>query len=142
MIIKIDPSGLYETKWHEYAVRFLLGGLITAIAGLIAKAWGPGIAGLFLGFPAIFPASVTLIEKHQREQKQRKGLHGEKRAIDVAADDALGAAMGSVGLVGFAVTCWLLFPRYPAVLVLAAATSAWSLTAGSMWILRKRWRRL
>jgi hypothetical protein len=30
MIVKIDPSGLKETAWHEYAVRFIFGGLITA----------------------------------------------------------------------------------------------------------------
>ena len=64
MQIKVDLSGLQQTQWHEYAIRFFFGGLITAIAGIIAKECGAVVGGLFLAFPAIFPASATLIEKH------------------------------------------------------------------------------
>jgi hypothetical protein len=63
MQIKVDPSVIGQTTWYEYAVRFLFGGFITAVAGIIAKEFGPGIGGLFLAFPAIFLASATLIEK-------------------------------------------------------------------------------
>ena len=101
MAIKVDPAGLKETKWHEYALRFLAGGIITVGAGLIARKWGPAIAGLFLAFPAIFPASATLIEKHQRERKQKEGLQGKERGTDAAAIDALGAAREVAGLGGF-----------------------------------------
>jgi Protein of unknown function (DUF3147) len=62
MRIQINPSPLFKTKWYEYATRFVLGGLITVGAGLIAEKWGPSVGGLFLAFPAIFPASATLIE--------------------------------------------------------------------------------
>src|SRR5277367_2935244 len=127
MTIKVDPSGLKQTKWHEYALRFVAGGGITVLAGIIARKWGPGIGGLFLAFPAIFPASATLIEKHERQRKQKKGLHGEERGTDGAAIDALGAAMGSVGLVAFAGICWWLIPRLPAPLALGSATMAWLL---------------
>jgi len=58
MQIKVDPSVIGRTKWYEYAIRFLFGGLITAVAGIVAKQFGPGIGGLFLAFPAIFPASA------------------------------------------------------------------------------------
>ena len=51
MTVIADPSGLKDTKWHEYMVRFLAGGVITVIAGLIARKWGPGVGGLFLAFP-------------------------------------------------------------------------------------------
>jgi hypothetical protein len=67
MMIRIDLAGLRRTKWHDYAIRSLFGGLITAAAGLIAQRWGPGIGGLFLAFPAIFPASATLVEKHEKQ---------------------------------------------------------------------------
>lgn len=100
-MIKIDPSGLKQTKWHEYALRFAAGGIITVLAGMIARKWGPGIGGLFLAFPAIFPASATLIEKHQRERKLKKGLHGEKRGTDAAAIDALGSRDGKHRPCGF-----------------------------------------
>jgi hypothetical protein len=58
MQIKVDLSVLGQTKWYEYAVRFLFGGLITAVAGIIVQKFGPGIGGIFLAFPAIFPASA------------------------------------------------------------------------------------
>jgi len=141
MTVKIDPSGLKETTWHEYAVRFVAGGLLTVIAGVIARKWGPGVGGLFLAFPAIFPASATLLEKHERQRKQQKGLHGEKRGVDAAAVDAMGAAMGSLGLVAFAAVCWWFIPRCAAAWVLAAATLVWGLAAGCTWVIRKRRRR-
>ena len=97
---------------------------------------------MFLAFPAIFPASATLIEKHERQRKQKKGLHGEERGTDAAAIDALGAAMGSVGLVAFAGICWWLIPKYPAPLALGGATVAWLLVSFSIWIIRQRRRRL
>jgi len=142
MTINVDPSGLKETKWHEYALRFVAGGIITVLAGLIARKWGPGIGGLFLAFPAIFPASATLIEKHERQRKQKEGLHGQERGTDAAAIDALGAAMGSVGLVAFAGICWWLIPRYPAPVSLGCATVTWLLISFSVWIIRQRRRRL
>jgi hypothetical protein len=37
-----------------------MGGLVTVITGIVAKNWGPVIGGLFLAFPAIFPASATI----------------------------------------------------------------------------------
>ena len=141
MIVKLDLAGLKETTWRQYVIRFLFGGLITAIAGGIGKEWGPVVAGLFLAFPAIFPASATLVEKHERERKQGQGLHGEQRGRAAAADDAVGAAIGSIGLLAFAAICWLSIPRYSAPLVSAGALLAWFLVAGSIWILHKRgWR--
>ena len=53
--------------------------LVTVAAGVIADIWGPTAGGLFLAFPAIFCASATLIEAHQRQQKERKGLMGAER---------------------------------------------------------------
>jgi len=136
--IKIDPSGLKQTKWHEYALRFAVGGIITVLTGVIARKWGPVVGGLFLAFPAIFPASATLIEKHERQRKQKKGLHGEERGTDAAAIDALGAAMGSVGLAAFAGICWWLIPKYPAPLALGCATVVWLLVSFSIWTIRQR----
>jgi uncharacterized membrane protein (GlpM family) len=142
MTIKIDPSGLKQTKWHEYLLRFVAGGVITVVAGVIARQWGPVMGGLFLAFPAIFPASATLIEKHERQRKQEKGLHGEDRGTDAAALDAIGAAMGCVGLMAFAGICWWLIPRYPAPLALGGGTIAWLLVSFSAWTIRQRRRRL
>jgi Protein of unknown function (DUF3147) len=102
MRFRISLSPIFKTKWYEYAIRFCLGGLITVAAGLITEKWGPQVGGLFLAFPAILPASVTLIEKHEKRAKQQKGLTGAARAKSAAAVDAAGASIGSIGLLVFA----------------------------------------
>ena len=80
MIVQFKASAIRQTRWYEYLVRFVLGGAMTVVAGLIAARFGPVIGGLFLAFPAIFPASATLIEKHVRERKEKAGLPGARRA--------------------------------------------------------------
>ena len=74
MIVSFHPSALKKTKWFEYAARFLFGGAASLLAMLLAKRFGPAFGGLFLAFPVIFPASATLIEKHEREKNRRRGL--------------------------------------------------------------------
>lgn len=106
-------------------------------AGLIAEKWGPSAGGLFLAFPAIFPASATLIEKHERESKQAKGLIGVERAKNAAAVDAAGASIGSIGLVVFALVGSRFLPDRSAPLVLLLGIFAWFLTSVIVWILRK-----
>ena len=134
----MDASALGQTKWHEYLVRFLLGGLITAIAGVIAKKFGPSFGGLFLAFPAIFPASATLIESHEQKKKEEHGLDGRERGRQLASVDAAGSAMGSIGLLVFALLVWKVIPSHPAWLVLASATLAWLAVSALAWQIRKR----
>ena len=100
MLVKIKLSALAEGHWYEYAVRFAMGGAMTVFAGLIATEWGPAVGGLFLAFPAIFPASATLVEKHERERKEKAGLQGARRGKEAAALEAAGAVLGSVGSPG------------------------------------------
>jgi len=138
MEIKVDPSVIGQTKWYEYAIRFLFGGFITAIAGIIAKKYGPGIGGLFLAFPAIFPASATLIEKHEKQKKEENGLTGTRRGREAASVDAAGSAMGSVGLLVFAFLVWQFTPRYSAWAVLIGATLAWLIASVLIWHVRRR----
>src|SRR5579862_7907850 len=102
MTMRMDISAVLKTKWYEYAVRFVFGGLITVSAGLITKSFGPTVGGLFLAFPAIFPASATLIDKHEKEKKTRAGFDGTVRGCLAASLDARGAKMGSVALIVFA----------------------------------------
>jgi hypothetical protein len=138
MPVEIDLSSLKRTKWHEYLVRFAFGGLITAATGIIAKKFGPEIGGLFLAFPAIFPATATLIEKHETEKKKKKGLTGIVRGRDAASVDAAGSAMGSIGLFVFAVLVLHLIEGHNLWLVLAAATLSWLAVSVATWFVRKR----
>jgi hypothetical protein len=119
-------------------VRFLFGGLITAATGIIAQKWGPVVGGLFLAFPAIFPASATLIEKHEKDRKQKVGLHGAERGTKAASVDAAGAAIGSIGLLAFAFLVSRMLPAHSALFVLAASTAIWLLVSVFGWYLRKR----
>src|SRR6202451_4741583 len=96
---------------------------MTVVAGLIAARFGPVIGGLFLAFPAIFPASTPLMEKHVRERKEKAGLRGARRGKEAAALDAAGAALGSFGLAAFGLVIWLMIMQSPVgALVLAAAS--------------------
>jgi hypothetical protein len=141
--LKIDASGLAESHWYEYLLRFLFGGAVTAVAGVIAKRFGPGIGGLFLAFPAILPAAATLIAKHEREKKEQAGLDGSKRGRAAAGVDAAGASLGSIGLVAFAIVVWRELPNFSLPIVLILATLAWLVTSVSLWQLRETlWRRL
>src|SRR3954464_14193315 len=138
MRIRIDLSSLRQTKWHDYAVRFLFGGLITALAGIIARKFGPGVGGLFLAFPAIFPASATLIEKHETKKKKSLGLNGVKRGRSAASVEAAGSSMGSVGLFVFAFVVSRFMPRDRAWIVLGGATLLWLAVSVAAWQIRKR----
>jgi len=138
MDVRIDLSTLRQSQWYEYALRFQFGGLITAVAGLIAKHFGPAVGGLFLAFPAIFPASATLIEKHERQRAQREGKSAESVAGKAVAVDAEGAALGSIGLIAFAAIAWQLLPHRPAGLVLSGAIVGWLAVALVLWLVQAK----
>jgi hypothetical protein len=141
VIVRLKISALKESHWYEYAVRFVLGGLATVCAGAIAKIYGPLTGGLFLAFPAIYTASATIVEKHERQRKERQGLLGAKRAKDSAALESCGAALGSFGLVAFASVVFALVARN-AWLAFIAAAAAWSTVSVAMWLVRRPLRRL
>jgi hypothetical protein len=140
MVVRAKWSALRQSRWYEYLLRFALGGATTVIAGAIADLWGPDVGGLFLAFPAIFCASATLIEKHERERKQKRGLQGFRRGTDAAALDAAGAGIGGIGLAAFAIAVWLLADDFGYVsLVFASLT--WASVAIAGWRLRRDLRR-
>jgi hypothetical protein len=137
MRIRIDSGGLHQTKWFEYAIRFIIGGGITVVTGMVAKSFGPVVGGLFLAFPAILPASATLISKHEKEKNAGSGHSARVRGRRAAGVDVAGSAIGSFGLITFATSAWQLLPSHSAALVLAVATFAWAAVAVSLWMLRK-----
>ncbi len=138
MVIKIDISAIKGTNWRDLLVRFGFGGLVTAAAGIIAKEFGPTVGGLFLAFPAIFPASATLIEKHEQQRKQRAGMSGVVRAREAVALDAAGASMGSLALLCFAFLVERLIGSWRPFLVVITATAVWMLVSFCLWLIRKK----
>jgi uncharacterized membrane protein HdeD (DUF308 family) len=142
MRVEANFASLKQTSLREHLVRFVLGGAVTVAAGLIARRWGPVIGGLFLAFPAIFPAGATLIETHEVQRKRKIGHDGRRRGRQAAALDALGASFGTVGLAAFAVVLWRLLPGHSSWGALALALGAWAVVSGALWILRKLSKRV
>jgi Protein of unknown function (DUF3147) len=134
--IEVNLSSLKETKPHEYAVRFLYGGLCCVAAGLIAERFGPGIGGLLLAFPAIFPAGATLIESHEKRRKAKIHYDGRNRGRMAASLDSAGAALGCLGLIGFAVVVWKGLVNHNPLAVISAAGMVWFVLSYTLWVVR------
>ena len=135
-IIRLKLSSLKQSRWYEHTIRFVLSVLATIAASAITKLAGPSWGGLFLAFPAIFCASSTLIEKHERRRKEAKQLRGARRGEEAAALDAFGAALGSTGMAAFALTVWHVVTT-PSFVTLGLAMLAWNIVAITAWYLAK-----
>lgn len=140
MVVRLQLSALRQSRWYEIVLRILFGGIATVLTGLIAKASGPVVAGLFMAFPAIFPSTATLVEKHTKERRRKAGLDGSLRAADAVAIEARGATIGSVGLILFAAAMWLALPHIPPFLVFVIAGFAWLAVSVIVWQLRRTLR--
>jgi hypothetical protein len=138
MIINVNFDSLKSTKPHEYALRFLFGGIITAAAGLIAMHYGPVIGGLFLAFPAIFPASATLIESHEKQRKQKAGYDGTNRGRTAAGLDAAGTFLGALALCLFAFILYRFLPTQNPTHTLLIASLIWLTFSILLWWLAKQ----
>lgn len=137
MVVKFNCKALKTTQWHEYAIRFLLGGLITLITGWLAERFGPAVGGLFLAFPAIFPASATLLEKNERERKKKAGIDFTLRGRLAAALDARGAVMGAIAGLAFAFVALKLLTQMSLWAVLLTGIAVWLCVATALWYVRK-----
>ena len=115
---------------------FFLRGPNNCRYGAHRQKFGPAVGGLFLAFPAIFPATATLIASHEKEKKRRAGLDGTRRGRDAAALESRGTALSTIGLFAFAVIVWQLLPMHRAWLILTAAAGSWFVISVLVWRLR------
>ena len=118
---KFEPAEIGAHRLRDYVIRFCFGAGISLVAGLIGMKSGPKLGGVFLAFPAILPASLTLIE--QKEGKER------------AAIDSIGAVLGAIGMIAFAVIVSLWVVRLGPVLALAIALVVWLVVALALYAL-------
>ena len=116
-----------DTTLRDYTGRFAFGGAAAVVAELIARGGGPSVGGLFLAFPAILPAALSLVKK-------REG----KRA---AGEEAEGAILGCAGLFAFAIVVEYTSDRVRSALVLGLAVVAWLFASVSAWQVLERVRR-
>lgn len=81
--VTVESSALSRTKWHEYVSRFLFGGIVTILASLIDRDWGPYLGGLFLAFPGTSRAgsawSKVMLESTRRKRDCMGQRGGDKK---------------------------------------------------------------
>jgi hypothetical protein len=124
---KFQLQQLRKTTPAEYLLRFAFGGAVALVASAVGQAWGPRVGGLFLAFPALLPAGLLLVKQHDGRR--------------AAANDARGALLGSLGLIGFAAAIWSAADRLAPWLSLSLALAAWvGLSVGAWWGLLARRR--
>ncbi len=112
---EVDAGAVRSHSLKDYLIRFAFGAAISLVAGLAGMRFGPAVGGVFLGFPAILPASLTLIQRKEgREQ---------------AAIDSLGAVLGALAMIVFAVLVAGFVMSWGPVLTLGAALAAWLVIA-------------
>src|SRR5205807_1800795 len=92
-------------KDEKYAMG-MIGAAISLVAGVIGMKFGPRLGGVLLGFPAILPASLTLIEKKEGKEQ--------------ASVDSIGAGLGAVAMIAFAVVVSLTVVSWGVLASLAA----------------------
>jgi hypothetical protein len=138
--LRVQITSLRATTPMQYAQRFLFGGLVTVVATLIADKWGPVVGGMFLAFPGIFPAGVSLVEEHKTERESQEGKVGVILARGEASVEATGASAGTWGLAAFGLVIWKESALHSLPVVLACAGSAWVALSWTAWMVRdRRW---
>ena len=116
--VGFDWAKLNKASPPELLIRFVFGGGIALVAAICGSVFGPRFGGLFLAFPAVLPATLTLIEKKEGTTK--------------AWADASGGVLGAIGLAAFAFTALQLLRSNPLV-ALALALLAWLLVSGGLY---------
>ena len=115
------PEKLRKPRARDWVIRFTFGAGVSALAAVVAKVWGPTVGGLFLAFPAILLASLTLVAKQEGGHRAR--------------EDARGATLGALGLIGFGLVVWATTPDWPVGVTLLAATIAWAVISGAAYLI-------
>jgi len=121
LVPEFKPDEVTKQKPSAYLLRFAFGAAISLIAGIIGMIFGPKVGGVLLGFPAILPASLTLIEK--------------KEGSEQASVDSIGAILGAVAMVGFAVVVSLWVTKLGVVLSIVIALVVWLVVAALLYLL-------
>jgi hypothetical protein len=118
-------GGAREIGVRDLLVRALFGAIASAVAGGVTIVFGPRAGGIFLAFPAILAATVTLIQDEDSAREAR--------------EDARGAIVGAAALIVFAAVGAVLFGVLPGGYVLVLAAAAWMLVAvGIYWAVWSR----
>jgi hypothetical protein len=121
--IGAEPEKIRRLGWRDFAIRFAFGAAISLVAALAGQLLGNRVGGELLAFPAILPATLTLIEAKEDRRK--------------AESDTRGAILGGFGLVAFALVglAGLIQFRLSALASLGLALLAWVAVAAGLFML-------
>src|SRR5215211_6073084 len=86
--IGTQVENVRDLRSRDLLVRFIFGAVTSAVAGSLSILFSPIVGGVFLAFPAILAASLTLIAEEEDHKEAR--------------EDARGGAVGAVALAAFA----------------------------------------
>lgn len=121
LIPEVHPDKVKSHRFGDYAMRFLFGAVIALVSGLAGMKFGPKVGGVLLGFPAILPASLTLIEKAEGREE--------------ASVDSVGAILGAVALIVFAIIVSIAVTKLGVVPSLIIALLVWLAVAVGLYFL-------
>jgi ABC-type dipeptide/oligopeptide/nickel transport system permease subunit len=121
----LGVEGLKDKSAKDHAIRFAFGASISLIAALVSLKFQL-FGGMFLAFPAILPASLTLIERDAGKQE--------------ASLDAEGAIIGATGLLAFALVVSFCIKAMGAIPALIAAATAWVVVSFGIYAAVMAWR--
>ncbi|AJE41656.1 DUF3147 family protein [Streptomyces nodosus] len=113
--VRVDWRAAARTPRRDLLLRFAFGAGVSLLAAVVSALFGPFVGGVFLAFPAILLASLTLV--------------AEEEGLTRAVDDARGAVLGTLGLVVFAVVAVVLLRHHSAWLALGVATASWGVVS-------------
>lgn len=117
----IDPGKLRKVKPRHLLLRFAMGAVVSVLAGLVGLALGPRVGGMFLAFPAMMVAALTLIE--------------EEEGTSESIADVRGSVIGAIGMLLFATVVTLLTERSWPGFALILAALVWLLAGVSIYTL-------
>jgi len=110
-----QPGKARRVPVRHLGYRFVAGALTSIAAGVVTLAFGARVGGVLLAFPAIFAASLTLIEEQEDRVEAR--------------EDARGALIGALALTLFAAVAALTLGRLGSALALLLAAITWFLAS-------------
>jgi hypothetical protein len=118
---QLDVSQLKHLKLKDYILRFLFGGAISVLAAFITQVLNVRIGGVFMAFPAILLASLTMISREDGKYN--------------AEEDARGGIVGAVAFVVTAIVLILTLRALSVPVVLFMALIVWLICAFGLYAL-------
>jgi hypothetical protein len=114
-LFAVDLRSLREIGPAALVLRFAFGAALSVVAGLTGVVAGQRAGGVMLAAPAILPATLTIIERHE----------GRGPAVT----EVQGAVLGAIALIGFAVVAAVTTTKLPLAAALLGALATWVVAA-------------